>query len=83
MLSDLSRFEQKHAGGLPPGTQIVPIDGEPEGEGFFLVFLGRQNNGERIARLFGANMELEEIVDSFLRAMAEVNDRGHKKIDIA
>lgn len=84
VLADFTKLELRHVKDFPvTGTHIVETDELPTGEGFFIIFLGRANNGDRVAKLFGTNMSVEEIIDDFLKAMAAVHQRGSQKINVA
>lgn len=68
---------------LPP-HQIIESDEPPEGDGFMLVFLGRDEEaGIRITKILGTNMTVEEVINDFMSAMNRVVSGDDKKIGLA
>ncbi len=77
-------LEKKHSRNFPDGTIFGDSTKELEGEGFFIVMIGRRADSlRRFAKVFGHNMAIDEVVERFLLAMEQISDKRGRDIGIA
>lgn len=68
---------------MPIGSVIGKANNPPGGEGYFIVMLGRRENGDRFANVLGTNMTTDEILEEFLKTLSAVTSGTVTKIGLA